>query len=97
MEKHAARASEIDVHWAVRRRISTLERSGWGQTVCIFAMSSRSAPVSPATPETPFYPFANAKGLLTVIRDDHLDLADEARFLADFEVRRQLGTADGRT
>ncbi|CAG7849588.1 SubName: Full=Uncharacterized protein {ECO:0000313/EMBL:CCA69347.1} [Serendipita indica DSM 11827] len=48
-------------------------------------MSSRSAPVSPATPETPFYPFANAKGLLTVIRDEHLDVQAEAEFLADFE------------
>jgi hypothetical protein len=49
-------------------------------------MSSLYVPVSPASPSTPVHPFANTKSLLTVIRDDHVDLEAEAQFLAEFEV-----------
>lgn len=45
-------------------------------------------PNSPGYPETPVHPFANTKSLLTVIRDEHVDLEAEAQFLADFEVRQ---------
>lgn len=50
---------------------------------------SHYEPTSPTTPTpaTPVHPFANTKSLLTVIRDDHVDLQAEADFMADFEVR----------
>ncbi|PVG04366.1 Phox-like protein [Serendipita vermifera] len=48
---------------------------------------SHYEPTSPTTPTpaTPVHPFANTKNLLTVIRDEHVDLQAEAEFLADFE------------
>ncbi|KAG8824388.1 hypothetical protein FRC19_001905 [Serendipita sp. 401] len=39
----------------------------------------------PTSPTTPVHPFANTKSLLTVIRDDHVDMEAETEFLAGFE------------
>lgn len=65
-----------------------------------------STPVSPASPSTPVHPFANTKSLITVIRDDHVDVEAEQEFLADFEdddtvdtqsIRPSKSTADARS
>ncbi|KIM33662.1 hypothetical protein M408DRAFT_158581 [Serendipita vermifera MAFF 305830] len=67
---------------------------------------SLSTPVSPASPSTPVHPFANTKSLITVIRDDHVDVEAEQEFLADFEdddtvdtqsIRPSKSTADARS
>ena len=56
--------------------------------------SSQSTSMTPSDERQPphtAHPFANATGLIQVIRDDNIDMDEEARFLQEFyEVRSHL-------